>query len=91
MQQSPRSRQKLDGAVRSGDGTASADTAVPLVQKFGPDEIPSAHPHEQPLDLHQRIAARAYELGCQRQFINGSELDDWLQAEKELVHSGLTS
>jgi HSP20 family protein len=36
-------------------------------------------------DLHQIIARRAYELFRARGFIDGHDLDDWLQAESEIV------
>jgi hypothetical protein len=35
------------------------------------------------LSLKERIRRRAYELYIQRGRQSGSELDDWLQAEKE--------
>jgi hypothetical protein len=37
-----------------------------------------------PPDLAERIAKRAYELAAQRGFTPGHELDDWLQAEREI-------
>jgi hypothetical protein len=33
---------------------------------------------------HSEIAARAYELFCERGGSHGHDLDDWLQAEREL-------
>jgi len=39
--------------------------------------------YEMPLDPHQRIATRAYEL-YQRRILQGA-LDDWLQAEREIL------
>ena len=35
-------------------------------------------------DRLERIARRAYELAQQRGFTPGAELDDWLQAEREI-------
>ena len=35
-------------------------------------------------DLQERIARRAYELAARRGFAPGSELEDWLRAEKEI-------
>jgi hypothetical protein len=35
-------------------------------------------------EQHSRIAARAYELARRRNFAPGGELDDWLQAEREI-------
>jgi hypothetical protein len=37
-----------------------------------------------PADEAERIAKRAYELAAQRGFAPGHELDDWLQAEREI-------
>jgi len=37
------------------------------------------------LPTHSEIAARAYELYVQRGRISGYEMDDWLQAEYELM------
>lgn len=35
-------------------------------------------------EQHKRIAARAYELAQRRNFAPGDELQDWLQAEREI-------
>ena len=37
-----------------------------------------------PTGQHDRIAERAYEFGAQRDFRPGHELEDWLQAEREI-------
>src|SRR5262245_16378982 len=37
-----------------------------------------------PADLAERIASRAYELARLRGFSPGHEVDDWLQAEREI-------
>jgi hypothetical protein len=37
-----------------------------------------------PAEHAQRIARRAYELAARRGFTPGHELDDWLQAEREI-------
>ena len=36
-------------------------------------------------DLHERIAARAYELYAQRGWREDHALDDWLDAEREIL------
>ena len=41
------------------------------------------------LSLQQRIRNRAYEIYLQRGGQDGSELDDWLQAEQEILSSEL--
>ena len=44
-------------------------------------------PSDQSLD--DRIRQRAYELAAHRGFVPGHELEDWLQAEKELLNSAV--
>lgn len=39
---------------------------------------------EMPKELHSQIARRAYQLAEQRGFRPGGELEDWLQAEREV-------
>jgi hypothetical protein len=41
----------------------------------------------EPLPLEERIRRRAYELYIQRGSQSGSELDDWLQAEGEVLRA----
>lgn len=36
-------------------------------------------------DPQARIAKRAYELYCERGYRDGSALDDWLDAEREIL------
>ena len=50
--------------------------------------LPTAPP--QPM-LEQAIRQRAYELCIKRGMAPGHALDDWLQAEAELVHGHSTS
>ena len=38
-------------------------------------------------DLHIRIAQRAYELHAERGYRQGYALDDWLEAEREILGS----
>ena len=45
-----------------------------------------ADPHDEP--TFEQIQMRAYEIYIQRSQQHGSDLDDWLQAEKELKTSG---
>ena len=40
---------------------------------------------EYPRPTHQEIAARAYQLYLERGRLPGHDLDDWLQAEYELM------
>ncbi|SLM47262.1 conserved protein of unknown function [Nitrospira japonica] len=36
-------------------------------------------------DLHVRIAKRAYEIHAERGYLQGHALDDWLDAEREVL------
>jgi Protein of unknown function (DUF2934) len=44
-----------------------------------------------PTDIEYQINRRAYELYSARGGESGHDLDDWLQAEKEIMHAGLRS
>ena len=48
----------------------------------GPGMAPP--PATLPADQSDRIAKRAYEIARERGFSPGHELDDWLQAEREI-------
>jgi hypothetical protein len=54
-----------------------------------PTEPPAQKLHALPLspceDLHLLIAKRAYELHGERGYGHGSALDDWLEAEREIL------
>ncbi|MBI3806110.1 MAG: DUF2934 domain-containing protein [Nitrospirae bacterium] len=61
-------------------------TPAPRQQPTGP---PAQQPHTLQLspceDLHVLIAKRAYELHGERGYRHGSALDDWLEAEREIL------
>ncbi len=61
-------------------------TPAPQQQPTGP---PAQKPHAPQLspceDLHVLIAKRAYELYGERGYGHGSALDDWLEAEREIL------
>ena len=61
-------------------------TPVPQQPPTGP---PAQELHALPLspceDLHLLIAKRAYELHGERGYRHGSSLDDWLEAEREIL------
>jgi len=48
-----------------------------------------SQPHDEP--TFEQIQVRAYEIYIQRGQIDGFDLNDWLQAEKELKTSGYHS
>ena len=53
----------------------------------GPGLTPARSPMSH--DRHEQIAARAYELAQRREFAPGNEVEDWLQAERE-IEAGAT-
>ena len=61
-------------------------TSAPQQQPTGPS---AQKPHTLPLlardDLHVLIAKRAYALYGERGYRSGSALDDWLDAEREIL------
>ena len=52
-----------------------------------PAPAPAKEPSIEALPLEERIRRRAYELYVERGNQSGSELDDWLHAEEEVLHS----
>jgi hypothetical protein len=46
---------------------------------------PQAQPEYDTLPLEQRIRERAHEIYLQRGGQDGSDLEDWLQAEEEIL------
>jgi len=44
----------------------------------------TAQPSISPLDLEEEIRRRAYELYTERGYVDAHEVEDWLQAEREV-------
>ncbi|MFO0700860.1 MAG: DUF2934 domain-containing protein [Nitrospira sp.] len=59
------------------------------IQKQEPTDVEKEPVHCQPFspcdDLSVRIANRAYELHAERGYRQGYALDDWLEAEREIL------
>jgi hypothetical protein len=66
-----RSVQRPDSPESKSDASASGPGLAPAGGSF-------SH------DLEERITQRAYEIAQRRGFSPGHELDDWLQAEREI-------
>ncbi|MDP3090553.1 MAG: DUF2934 domain-containing protein [Nitrospira sp.] len=72
---------------KSGSGAGAKKTKVAITsgsEKARPtarDLQPSANVD----GLHERIAARAYALHEERGYRNGCDLQDWLDAEREIM------
>ena len=49
---------------------------------------PEAPPAARTAEIHERIAALAYLKAEAREFCFGRELDDWLEAEREINGAG---
>ena len=64
-------------------GELSPETLIPEAPP-----VPPSRPEDQD-ERQARIARRAYELAQQRGFDPGAELDDWLQAEREVDARGV--
>ena len=79
---SPQASPALQRVVRKF-GKSAPTTAV-IGQTADPQPAPLAAP-ENGDNLEARIRVRAYELYEQRGAHEGHELDDWLQAEKEVL------
>jgi hypothetical protein len=63
--------QRPDAPESKSDASASGPGTKPVSARLSPEQ-------------HDRIAKRAYELAAQRDFRAGHEVDDWLQAEREI-------
>jgi hypothetical protein len=63
--------QRPDSPDSKSDASASGPGMVPRSASL-------------PAERVERIAKRAYELAAQRGFTPGHEIDDWLQAEREI-------
>lgn len=63
--------QRPDSPESKSDASASGPGITPTTAKM-------------PRQLHERIERRAYELAEQRGFAPGQEVEDWLQAEREI-------
>lgn len=54
-------------------------------QKEHKKNVNGVAPEGDALSLQKKIALRAYELYLQRGGMNGHEVEDWLQAEQEIL------
>ena len=51
-------------------------------------ELPEIEVVQSHLDLEERVRRRAYEIWAERGRQPGHELDDWLQAEQQVLGAG---
>lgn len=67
---------------RKRKGTQSIQKQEPAVSEKEPVHCQPVSPCD---DLSVRIANRAYELHAERGYWQGYALDDWLEAEREIL------
>jgi len=69
---------------------ASPQSNKPRVKQV-PQARPALPPHAAASVTESEIAARAFELYCARGYEDGHDLEDWLQAERELREGRIQS
>ncbi len=74
MKDSHQAREKRPQAVTPDQRTAASSRSLSRTQPVSACD-----------DLHGLIAKRAYELYAERGYRHGVALDDWLEAEREIV------
>jgi hypothetical protein len=86
-----RARSKVPGGVLPSDllppGLRGALTTAPRHQASEQSESPAAMASQSGIDAetrHRMISEAAYRLYVQRGYLEGFELEDWLQAEAEV-------
>lgn len=69
--------------------TTKQERKAPVPQQQLPKKTATQKFHVLPLspceDPHASIATRAYELYCERGYRHGNALEDWLDAEREIL------
>jgi hypothetical protein len=53
----------------------------------GTEQAQQIQPQTNPRDLEERVRRRAYELYEERGRVDGFEVENWLDAEAELLHA----
>jgi hypothetical protein len=71
--------------VKNCDSVIARGDPMPGIARA--KESPIATPTIETLPLEERVRRRAYELYVQRGNQSGSEFDDWLQAEEEILQA----
>jgi len=65
--------------VKPKNHSVDSDAKEPHV--VSPEQVPVEMPAG---PTHEEIRQRAYEIHCERGYAHGQDLEDWLQAEREL-------
>lgn len=73
------------GGIDAGCALVSAEVARMTKTAWPKNKAAQATTNVTDHDLHQRISSEAYLLSERRGFVPGSELQDWKEAEKEVL------
>jgi hypothetical protein len=65
--------------------TTQESTSNEQAKKVRAKKIAGAPQNTVPINLEEEIRRRAYELSAERGFSSGSETEDWLRAEREVM------
>lgn len=66
-------------SIDRSDPSGGKSDAAPSAPGIAPKDNVALSPEQ-----HSRIAERAYELSSRRGFVPGREVDDWLEAERQI-------
>jgi hypothetical protein len=69
----------------AGSGTASRKKTSPSTEPPGVRVVSEVRKNLKPFNLEDEIRVRAYEIYMERRGRPGSESEDWLNAEKEVL------
>jgi hypothetical protein len=93
----PRAKSPSNGSPRTKKANPETNVAtMPEVSELTETKRPSngeaiaaaetrKHPTPIPINVEEAIRQRAYELFAQRGYAHGSDHDDWLNAEREIL------
>jgi hypothetical protein len=81
----------LDGVRSNPEEDSNVSTHKKATKSPMPDGGATDHTHVPYEAAVEEIRTRAYEIYMRRGQIDGFDLEDWLEAEKELKHSRATT
>jgi len=81
---SPRARKQPQTSAETPRAGASGETATATMARAGGAPVQQSASPSSPESRMDRISQRAYEIYQRRGGQGGHEMDDWLQAEREI-------
>ncbi|MEO6223850.1 MAG: DUF2934 domain-containing protein [Vicinamibacterales bacterium] len=75
-------KDRRTGGQSKGQSRQTRETATPITADETADD---AAQEALSVELRERIAGRAYDLAERRGWQNGSEVEDWLEAERQIL------